>query len=135
MFLNNIRRMPIVSISLTEEILKEIDSLQKNLGFSGRSDAIRAGIRSFVAEEKQKEDLSGNVNAILLVVHNDEYDNQVNGIKHSYEDLITTHLHSKIEGDKCMELFMLKGEADSVSDITKDFQINKKMDTVKLVTL
>ena len=88
--------MPIVSISLTEEILKEIDSLQKNLGFSGRSDAIRAGIRSFVSEEKQKENLSGNVNAILLVVHNDEYDNQVNGIKHSYEDLITTHLHSKI---------------------------------------
>ena len=135
MFLNNNRRMPIVSISLTEEILREIDSLQKNLGFSGRSDAIRAGIRSFVSEEKQKENLSGNVNAILLVVHNDEYDNQVNGIKHSYEDLITTHLHSKIEGDKCMELFMLKGEANSVSSITKDFQINKRMDTVKLVTL
>ena len=135
MFLNNNKHMPIVSISLTEEILKEIDSLQKNLGFSGRSDAIRAGIRSFVSEEKQKENLSGNVNAILLVVHNDEYDNQVNGIKHSYEDLITTHLHSKIEGDKCMELFMLKGEADSVSSITKDFQINKRMDTVKLVTL
>ena len=127
--------MPIVSISLTDEILKEIDALQKSLGFSGRSDAIRAGIRSFVSEEKQKEDLSGNVNAILLVVHNDEYDNQVNGIKHSYEDLITTHLHSKIEGDKCMELFMLKGEADSVTSITKDFQINKRMDTVKLVTL
>ena len=127
--------MPIVSISLTEEILNEIDSLQKSLGFSGRSDAIRAGIRSFVSEEKQKENLSGNVNAILLVVHNDEYDNQVNGIKHSYEDLITTHLHSKIEGNKCMELFMLKGEADSVSSITKDFQINKRMDTVKLVTL
>ena len=135
MFLNNNEHMPIVSISLTEEILKEIDSLQKNLGFSGRSDAIRAGIRSFVSEEKQKENLTGNVNAILLVVHNDEYDNQVNGIKHSYEDLITTHLHSKIEGDKCMELFMLKGEANSVSEITKDFQINKKMDTVKLVTL
>ena len=135
MFLNNNERMPIVSISLNEEILKQIDSLQKNLGFSGRSDAIRAGIRSFVSEEKQKENLSGNVNAILLVVHNDEYDNQVNGIKHSYEDLITTHLHSKIEGDKCMELFMLKGEAGSVSSITKDFQINKRMDTVKLVTL
>ena len=135
MFLNNILRMPIVSISLTEEILREIDSLQKNLGFSGRSDAIRAGIRSFVSEEKQKENLSGSVNAILLVVHNDEYDNQVNGIKHSYEDLITTHLHSKIEGDKCMELFMLKGEAESVSSITKDFQINKRMDTVKLVAL
>ena len=135
MFLNNNEHMPIVSISLTDEILKEIDTLQKNLGFSGRSDAIRAGIRSFVSEEKQKEDLSGDVNAILLVVHNDEYDNQVTQVKHSYEDLITMHLHSKIEGDKCMELFILKGESELVSDITKNFQINKKMDTVKLVAL
>ena len=135
MFINNNEHMPIVSISLTDEILKEIDTLQKNLGFSGRSDAIRAGIRSFVSEEKQKEDLSGDVNAILLVVHNDEYDNQVTEVKHSYEDLITMHLHSKIEGDKCMELFILKGESELVSDITKNFQINKKMDTVKLVAL
>ena len=135
MFLNNNEHMPIVSISLNDEILKQIDALQKSLGFSGRSDAIRAGIRSFVSEEKQKEDLSGNVNAILLVVHNDEYDNQVTDVKHSFEDLITMHLHSKIEGDKCMELFILKGESELVSDITKNFQINKKMDTVKLVAL
>ena len=127
--------MPIVSISLNDEILKQIDNLQKSLGFSGRSDAIRAGIRSFVSEEKQKEDLSGNVNAILLVIHNDEYDNQVTEVKHSFEDLITMHLHSKIEGDKCMELFILKGESDIVSEITKNFQTNKKMDTVKLVAL
>ena len=135
MFLNNNEHMPIVSISLNDEILKQIDTLQKNLGFSGRSDAIRAGIRSFVSEEKQKEDLSGNVNAILLVIHNDEYDNQVTEVKHSYEDLITMHLHSKIEGDKCMELFILKGESSPVAEITKKFQINKKMDTVKLVAL
>ena len=34
-----------------------------------------------------------------------------------------------------MELFMLKGDADSTSSITRDFQKNKRMDTAKLVTL
>ena len=135
MFLNKSKTMPIVSISLNDEILKQIDNLQSSMGFSGRSDAIRAGIRSFVSEEKQKQDLSGEVNAILLVVHNDEYDNEVNGIKHSYEDLITMHLHNKIDGEKCMELFILKGESEKVTEITKNFQINKKMDTIKLVAL
>jgi len=127
--------VPIVSISLNDEILTELDKLQKSMGFSGRSEAIRAGIRTFVAEEKQKAELSGNVHAILLVVHNDEFDHIVSGIKHNFEDLITTHLHSKIEGDKCMELFLINGEAERVSTITRDFQTNKKMDTVKLVTL
>ncbi len=118
--------MPIVSISLNDEILTELDKLQKSMGFSGRSEAIRAGIRTFVAEEKQKAELSGNVHAILLVVHNDEFDHIVSGIKHNFEDLITTHLHSKIEGDKCMELFLIDGEAERVSTITRDFQTNKK---------
>jgi len=34
-----------------------------------------------------------------------------------------------------MELFMLNGSAEKVSFITKQFQINKKMDTIKLVAL
>ena len=127
--------MPIVSISLNQEILSELDKLQKTMGFSGRSEAIRAGIRTFVSEEKQKSQLTGNVHAILLVVHNDEFDHVVSGIKQNFEDLITTHLHSKIEGEKCMELFVIDGDAERVSTITKDFQVNKNMDTVKLVTL
>lgn len=127
--------MPIVSISLNEEILSELDRLQKNMGFSGRSEVIRAGIRSFVAEEKQKNELQGIIHAILLVVHKDEFDHIVSGIKHSFEDLITTHLHSKIEGNKCMELFVIDGDAQRVSMITRDFQLNKNMDTVKLVSL
>lgn len=127
--------MPIVSISLNDEILSELDKLQSSMGFSGRSEAIRAGIRTFVSEEKQKADLSGNINAILLVVHNDEFDHIVSGITHNFEDLITTHLHSKIDKEKCMELFVINGDAEKVSTITKDFQRNKNMDTVKLVAL
>lgn len=127
--------MPIVSISLSDELLTELDKLQKTMGFAGRSEAIRAGIRSYVSEEKQKGELSGNLHAILLVVHNDEFDDIIAGIKHSFEDLIITHLHSKIHGNKCVELFMLDGEAERISMITRNFKINKKMDNVKLVTL
>ena len=127
--------MPIVSISLNQEILSELDKLQKTMGFSGRSEVIRAGIRTFVSEEKQRSELAGNIHAILLVVHNDEFDHVVSGIKHNFEDLITTHLHSKIEVEKCMELFVIDGDGERVSTITKDFQVNKNMDTVKLVTL
>ncbi|MGY5146936.1 MAG: CopG family ribbon-helix-helix protein [Candidatus Nitrosopumilus sp. bin_7KS] len=127
--------MPIVSISLNDEILSELDKIQSSMGFSGRSEAIRAGIRTFVSEEKQKADLSGNIHAILLVVHNDEFDHIVSGITHNFEDLITTHLHSKIDKEKCMELFVINGDAEKVSTITKDFQRNKNMDTVKLVAL
>lgn len=125
--------MTIVSISLNDEILSEIDKLQKSMGYSGRSEIIRAGIRNLISEEKQRSNLSGLIHAILMVIHDEESEQIVTGIKHNHEELIGTHLHSKIEGNKCMELFLLHGEADKVDGMTKDFKTNRKMDHVKLV--
>ncbi|PKP55281.1 MAG: nickel-responsive regulator 1, partial [Candidatus Altiarchaeales archaeon HGW-Altiarchaeales-2] len=59
--------MPIVSISLNAQILKEIDDTQKKFGFSGRSEIIRTAIRMLNEDYKQKEDLSGDIDAVLLV--------------------------------------------------------------------
>ena len=127
--------MTIVSISLNDEILKELDKLQESMGFTGRSEIIRAGIRTFVQEEKQKRSLEGQQNAVLIVVHADEYDDAVAGIKHDYEDLIKTHLHNKIDGERCMEMFFLDGDSKRIQAITQGFVTDKKMDTVKLVAL
>jgi len=127
--------LPVVSISLNEEILSEIDKLQKTMGFSGRSEIIRAGIRNLVSEERQRATLSGQIHAILMVIHDEESEQIVTGIKHNHEDLIGTHLHSKVDGNKCMELFLLHGDAGKISNMTKDFKINKKMENVKLVSM
>src|SRR2546426_8314127 len=127
--------MPIISISLNDEILSEIDKLQKSMGFSGRSEIIRAGLRTLISEEKQRSNLSGLIHAILMVVHDEESEQIVTGIKHNHEDLIGTHLHSKIDGNRCMELFLLHGDADKISVMTKDFQTNRKMQNVKLVAM
>ncbi|TSA17668.1 MAG: ribbon-helix-helix protein, CopG family [Nitrosopumilales archaeon] len=127
--------MPIISISLNDEILSEIDKLQKSMGFSGRSEIVRAGLRTLISEEKQRSNLSGLIHAILMVIHDEESEQIVTGIKHNHEDLIGTHLHSKIDGNKCMELFLLRGEAGKVDVMTRDFQTNRKMDHVKLVAM
>lgn len=127
--------MPIVSVSLNDDILSEIDSLQKTLGFSGRSEIVRAGIRQLAAEEKDRQNLVGFIHALLMVVHDEESEKQVTDMKHSYDDLVQTHLHSKVRGDRCLEVFLLKGDAEGVKKMTKKFQSNKKMDHVKLISM
>ena len=51
--------MPIISISLNENIIQELDKLQKLLGFSGRSEIVRASVRNLLLEEKRIEELYG----------------------------------------------------------------------------
>lgn len=127
--------MTIVSVSLNDEILNEVDKLQKALGFSGRSEIVRAGIRNLLAEEKERQNLAGSLYAILMVIHDEKSDDQVSAMRHDYDKLIGTHIHNKIDGDRCLEIFLLKGAADDVRSMTKKFQSNKKMDHVKLIAL
>ena len=126
--------MTIVSVSLNEDILTEIDKLQKALGFSGRSEIVRAGIRNLLAEEKDRQNLFGRLFAVLLAIHDEKSDDQVTEMGHDYDKLITTHIHNKIDGDRCLEIFLLRGAAEEIKDMTKKFQSNKKMDHVKLIT-
>ena len=105
------------------------------MGFSGRSEIIRAGIRNLISEEKQRANLSGFLHAILMVIHDEESEQVVTSIKHIHEELIGTHLHSKIDGNKCMELFLLHGDAIKIGIMTKDFKTNRKMENVKLVAM
>ena len=127
--------MPIVSISINDDMLEDIDGLMKELGFSGRSELVRAGIRSLISEEKERQDLLGLLHALLLVIHDEESEQEVTSTKHTFDELINTHIHSKIENNKCLEIFLLKGEADKIKSMTKAFQTNKKMDRVKLIPM
>jgi CopG family nickel-responsive transcriptional regulator len=127
--------LTIVSVSLNEDILNEVDKLQKALGFSGRSEIVRAGIRNLLAEEKERQNLSGSLFAVLLAIHDEKSDEQVTTMQHDYDRLITTHIHNKIDGDRCLEIFLIKGEAREIKDMTKKFQSNKKMDHVKLIAM
>lgn len=122
-------------MSLNKELLSDVSKLQKRLGFTGRSEIIRASVRTMLSEEKKKEDLIGYIHALFLVTHDEKSDVEINEMRHIYDKLIATHLHTKIDRDKCLEIFVLKGDADQIRGMTRLFQSNRKMDNVKLIVM
>jgi len=124
--------MGIVSISLNDNILKEMDQLQKEFGFTGRSELIRAGIRMLLTDKIDKEKQTGDIGCILTVTHEEDDEESVTKIKHRFENIIQTHLHCKIRNDKCLELFILNGKATKVNEMSREFQASDKMEHVKL---
>jgi len=125
--------LTIVSISLNKNILAEMDKIQKSLGFSGRSELIRAGIRSLLSEEKRRKSMTGFIHALFLAIHDEKSDDQVTEMGRTHDKVINTHLHSKIDNDKCLEIFLLKGDAREINEMARQFQGNRNMDNVELV--
>lgn len=125
--------MPIISASLSDTTLQELHRIQKTMGFSGRSEAIRAAIRMLAAESKERETLAGKVRGILLLIHEHEAEGLVTNVKHTFLDIIYTQLHNRFKEGKCLELFLLEGEADRVKEMTRTFQRADGIEFVRLL--
>lgn len=125
--------MPIVSISLNDEILENMDKIQKDLGFSGRSEVIRAGVRMLIADSKEKEELIGETRAILLLTRDKKAESVTSRIKHKFVNITKTQIIDHVREDKFLEIFVLDGDADAIKEMYRQFITSRKMEYIKLI--
>jgi CopG family nickel-responsive transcriptional regulator len=125
--------MPIVSLSLPEQMVQVMDQIQDSVGFSGRSELVRAAIRLLMEDTKAKDALSGMTNAVIVVGHAREDEEPVTRLKHKFEDIVRTHVHVKVSHQDCIELFVLSGEGRVIASMTKEFEKERKVRSVKLL--
>jgi CopG family nickel-responsive transcriptional regulator len=125
--------MAIISISVDEEMLSDLEHARLELGFSGRSEAIRAGMRMLLEEMHQEKRLKGKFSAVLLIVHPHDAEKQVSEIKHRFEEIVKTQVHSHLRDGKCLEIFMLEGDAKKMGEMARLFRTNGKIGNAKLI--
>jgi CopG family nickel-responsive transcriptional regulator len=127
--------MVIVSVSLSKKLLDEIDCIKDEMGFSGRSDVIRASARMLIADNREKSTMTGDTNSVLTLIHSQDVEDKVTEIKHDYEDIVSTQIHSHLKEHKCLEIFILDGDVHRMYQLAKRFQTSRKMDYVKLTVI
>ncbi len=127
--------MAIISISLSDKLLNELDQLKDEVGFSGRSEVIRASTRMLIADNQEKKTLQGDINSILIVIHNQKAEDKVTEIKHDFEDIISTQIHSHLKNETCLEIFIMEGNAQRMNTLRKMFQASRKMDYIKMISI
>ncbi|HEY0196441.1 MAG TPA: nickel-responsive regulator 1, partial [Methanobacterium sp.] len=102
---------------------------------SGRSEVIRASTRMLIADNLEKKSLQGNINSILILIHDQKAEDRVTEIKHDFEDIINTQIHSHLKDSTCLEIFIMDGDAQRTNTLRKLFQTSRKMDYVKLISI
>ncbi|MGA1975325.1 MAG: nickel-responsive regulator 1 [Conexivisphaerales archaeon] len=127
--------MPIVSLSFPEQMIKEMDEVQKSLGFTGRSELVRSGIRLLLQDVRDKSSITGNVSAVVVLTHNEEDEEAVTRIKHKFDGIVRTHIHNKTAKKRCVELFLLEGAGSYVTSMTKEFQKEDGIRSVRLLII
>jgi CopG family nickel-responsive transcriptional regulator len=116
-------------------MLKAMDEIQDSVGFSGRSELVRSAIRLLLDDMREKNALEGETTAVIVVGHSKEDEEPVTRLKHRFEDIVKTHIHCKVSREDCIEVFVLAGKGQQMALMAKEFQRERKIRSVKLVTL
>lgn len=131
--------MPVVSISIPSKLLNQVESLVKQGGYFSKSEVFRDAVRELIsqtsAERRQK---SVKVVGVLVIIgdHNDaQAVQQVNRIRHEFDDVVDESTHRHIGGHYFIEHLTMAGAQSRVIQLTRRIRGIRGISQVKLATL
>jgi CopG family transcriptional regulator, nickel-responsive regulator len=109
--------MPVVSVSMPDELLEQLDAHAAKHEQTSRSELLREGTRSLLAEFEDDR-LGGAVLAATVSVLYDfgtpSVERRVTELRHEFNDVVVANDHSHV-GDYCLDLLVLETDLDDVS--------------------
>ena len=128
--------MTIISISVPEKLLERVENSINEQGFANRSEIVRVALRTFIMESRSLRELEGVIAASITIIYKRNVKKgQISEIQHSFGDIISTFLHAHIEEDYCLEVIVVKGEADAIRKLVQAFRANERISQIKICVL
>ncbi|MFB6159027.1 MAG: CopG family ribbon-helix-helix protein [Candidatus Nanohalobium sp.] len=125
--------MEIISLSIDDETLDKIEEIQEEASFNGRSELIRKAVENLHQETSKREELEGHLNAVIVARHSHDEEYKIAEISHRFDNVITTQLHSKVDREKCLEVFNTDGKASEVIEFYNKLEGSRHTESVNIL--
>lgn len=128
--------MTIISISVPEKLLEKVEETIHEQGFANRSEIVRQALRTYITETRTLKELEGQVAASITIIYErGSAKGQISEIQHRFGDIISTFLHSHIEEDYCLEVIVVRGDAENLRQLVDAFRTNEQISQIKVSVL
>lgn len=124
--------MAVVSVSLPEPLVAEMDDFVQERGYGGRSELVRAALRDFLGRERASAPGHGERSGTLTLLYPDGYERKIAEIRHDFTDVVRSMMHGHAE-EACVELFMLEGPARRIEAFADALRAAKETRLVQVV--
>lgn len=124
--------MGIISLSLPEELLKELDAILGEERYASRSEVIRQALRTYISEYKELDKIKGNIMATITVLYEKtEKNEELFRLQHEFSDMIAAYLHSHLTESSCLEVMVVKGSPKRLKSLVDGLKANKPVKQIK----
>lgn len=101
------------SVSLPQSLLRDLDAMAVQKGYSNRSLLIADMVRNWLVDHRQQRGSGEIAGTITLVYdhHKPRLQDLLTDIQHNHHNLIISTLHVHLDHHNCLEILVLRGKA------------------------
>ena len=122
------------SASLPPALLRDLDRMAREKGYSNRSLAIADMIRDHLVEHRQKfgdEEIAGTI-TLVYDHHKQHVQATLTDIQHDHHGVIISTLHVHLDHHNCLEVLVVRGQASQIRRIADELVAAKGVKHGKL---
>jgi CopG family nickel-responsive transcriptional regulator len=126
-----------IGVSLPANLLSRFDDIIAKRGYSSRSEGIRDAIRSYIVEYEWMSEEKGEKVGIITLIYDHHKRRLVNTLlemEHEYAELIESSLHKHLDEENCLEVIVVRGDAERMKILTEKIMALRGVKHVKLTT-
>jgi len=114
------------SVAVPEDLLNKFDGYINKEGYPNRSKVIVDLISKCIIKEswRKKEEVAGTI-VIVFDHHKQSLSRRLTEIQHDYHNIIISSQHIHFGHDTCMEIIVVKGQADEILHLASKIKTEK----------
>ena len=122
--------MPIISLQISDDLLKRFEKVRNVSGFNSKSEALRVAIVKFIEDQEKFEKLEGYKIMIISLVYpfKEVIIDEISEIYSQYKQIIKTITDWRIV-DKKIELILAVGEFGLIKDLKNSLSKIKEVNS------
>jgi CopG family nickel-responsive transcriptional regulator len=111
-----------LSLSLPPSLLRQLDRMVEEKGYTNRSLALADMIRNQLVEHRQKfgqDEIAGTI-TLVYDHHKMHVQETLTDIQHDHHELIISTLHVHLDHHNCLEVLVVRGKASQIKLIADE---------------
>ena len=124
-------------MSLPKKLLNEFDEVLRDRGYNSRSNGIRDALKDYIIRYQWMKEIEGERMGVVSVIYDPHYTDvlgNIMDIQHSFREEINATMHIHMNEKNCLEVIVVKGDANQIRDLTEQLMRLKGVEHVKLTT-
>lgn len=125
--------MAVISISLPDDLVDQVDRAIGAGQYQGRSQYARAAIRHYLQDRQQPEGQHVHGSVTIVYAHGKEA--RISDVRHAFHDIVLSMMHTHCEPELCMDVMIVAGPGPRIRDLTETLERMRDVERCRLVTV